>query len=263
MAIPAPQPGSTAVVTGASSGIGEAIARVLAERGHGVTLVARSEDKLQALCDELSAEHGVRTEAIACDLTDPHSRERLAGEVELRDLDVEILVNNAGFGTYAPFAQSPREREIEQVRVNTEAVVDLTSRWLPGMLRRERGAVIITASTAGFQPLPGNATYAASKAFALSFAEALHREAGPNGVTVTALCPGPVRTGFQEASGAHEFADGLPKPMWQSVEKVAEAAVRGAERGKRVVVPGAANRVAAAAGRFSPRPVVLRMMDST
>jgi short-subunit dehydrogenase len=263
MAIPDPEAGSTAVVTGASSGIGEAIARVLAERGHGVTLVARSEDRLRALADELEAEHGVRAEAIACDLTDPMARDRLAYEVAERRLEVEILVNNAGFGTYCAFADSAREREIEQVRINTEAVVDLTSRWLPGMCGRGRGAVIVTASTAGFQPLPGNATYAASKAFALSFAEALHREVGPSGVTVTALCPGPVKTGFQEASDAHEFADGLPGPLWKSAEQVAAAAVRGAERGRRVVVPGLANRVLAAIGRLSPRPVVLRVMDST
>ena len=263
MSLPEPSSGSTAVVTGASSGIGEAIARELASRGHGVTLVARSEDKLRALADELSSEHGVRAEPVACDLTDPASRQRLADDVASRGLDVEILVNNAGFGTYAPFTESPREREVEQVRVNTEAVVDLTSRWLPGMCERGRGAVIVTSSTSAFQPLPGNATYAASKAFALSFAEALHREAGPKGVTVTALCPGPVKTGFQVASGAHDFAATLPKPLWRSPEKVAKAAVRGADRGKRVVVPGAPNRLLAAVGRFSPRPVVLRVMDST
>ena len=245
------------------SGIGEAIARRLAERGHGVILVARRADALRTLAAELREQHGVRAEALACDLTDASARERLASEVDGLGLEVSVLVNNAGFGTYAPFAESPRDRELEQVRINTEAVVDLTSRHLPAMLRRGEGAVLVTASTAAFQPLPGNAVYAASKAFALSFAEALHREAGPKGVAVTALCPGPVKTGFQDASAAHDFAATLPRPLWRSADQVAEAALRGLERGRRVVVPGSTNRIVAAAGRFSPRPVVLRVMDQT
>ena len=171
MPLPAPDSGSTALVTGASSGIGEAMARQLAERGHGVTLVARSEDRLRALAEELSGRHGVRAEALACDITDPAARDRLQADVERLALRVDVLVNNAGFGTYKAFAETPRERVLEEVRVNTEAVADLTSRWLPGMVERGAGAVLITASTAGFQPLPGNALYAAAKGFALLFAE--------------------------------------------------------------------------------------------
>lgn len=263
MALPDPNPSRAALVTGASSGIGEAIARRLAERGHGVILVARSGDALRALAEDIADKHGVRAEPVVCDLGDAGARDELAATIEQTRLDVGILVNNAGFGTYAPFVESPRERELEQVRVNTEAVVDLTSRYLPAMVSRGEGAVLVTASTAAFQPLPGNAVYAASKAFALSFSDALHREAGQSGVTVTALCPGPVKTGFQDASDAHDFAGSLPAPLWVPVDKVAEAAVRGLEKGKRVVVPGSPNRVLAAVGRFSPRPVVLRVMDQT
>jgi short-subunit dehydrogenase len=248
------------LITGASSGIGEALARELAGRGHGVTLVARSEEKLRALADELSSAHGVRAEAIACDITDAEARDRLAAAVDRR---VSVLANNAGFGSYQPFAEIDRERALEETRVNGEAVVDLTSRYLPEMVSRGAGAVLITASTAAFQPLPGNALYAGLKSFALTFAEGLHHEVKGNGVTVTALCPGPVKSGFQDASGAHEFASGLPKPLWRTPEQVAAAAVRGLESGKRIVIPGTPNRVLAAVGRFSPRPVVLRVMDST
>jgi short-subunit dehydrogenase len=263
VALPAPESGSTALVTGASSGLGEAMARGLAERGHGVTLVARGEDRLRALAEELSGRYGVRAEAIACDLTDPAARDRLQAEVDRLGLRIDVLINNAGFGTYKAFAETPRERVLDEVRVNTEAVADLTARWLPGMLERGAGAVLVTCSTAAFQPLPGNAIYAAGKGFALLFAEALHHEVKGQGVTVTALCPGPVKTGFQDASGAHDFAAGLPKPLWRTPEQVAAAAIGGLEGGKRVVVPGAPNRVLATIGRLSPRSVVLRVMDST
>jgi short-subunit dehydrogenase len=239
------------------------MARALAERGHGVTLVARSEDRLRALAEELSGAHGVRAEAVACDVTDPGARDRLEAEVERLGLRVDVLVNNAGFGTYKPFADTPRERVLEEVRVNTEAVADLTARWLPGMVERGAGAVLITASTAAFQPLPGNAIYSAAKSFALTFAEALNHEVKGRGVAVTALCPGPVKSGFQDASGAHDFASGLPKPLWRTPEQVAAAGIEGLEHGRRVVVPGAPNRVLATIGRLSPRTVVLRVMDST
>jgi short-subunit dehydrogenase len=247
-------------VTGASSGIGEQFARQLAARGHGVTLVARSEDKLAALASELSEQCGVRVETIGCDLGDREARDRLASELEARGLTVEVLVNNAGFGIYNDFVQSERERELEMVEVNVMAVVDLTARFLPAMVERGRGAVIVTASTSGFQPIPGNAGYAAAKAWALSFAEALHTEVRGAGVTVTALCPGPVHTGFQEASGAESFTETLPKPLWKDAAEVAAAALDGAERGKRVVVPGMPNRVGGAMGRFTPRSVLLRVL---
>ena len=200
-------------------------------------------------------------EVVPCDLADASARDALAAEVERLGRDVEILVNNAGFGIYVPFADSDRAREVQQVRLNCEAAIDLTARWLPAMVARGRGVVIVTSSTAAFQPIPGNASYAAGKAFLLSFAEAVHAEVAGSGVTVTALCPGPVQTGFQDASDAHEFAAALPKPLLRTAEQVAAAALEGADRGRRVVIPGAPNRVTAVLGRVSPRPIVLRLMN--
>ena len=263
MALPATDPGSTALITGASSGIGAALARELAGRGFGITLVARREEPLREIAAELSGRHGVRVEAFACDVGEPAGRDELAAKVEASGLRVAVLANNAGWGTYKPFAEVERERVLAEVRVNGEAVVDLTARWLPGMVERGEGAVLVTASTAAFQPLPGNAVYAAGKSFALSFAEALHQEVRGRGLTVTALCPGPVKTGFQDASDAHDFSSNMPKPLWRSPEQVAAAAVEGLERGKRVVVPGVPNRLLGTIGRLSPRAVVVRVMDAT
>src|SRR5919199_1682519 len=250
MALPPPVDGGVALVTGASSGIGAAMARKLAERGYRVALVARSEDKLRALAGEICGGAVV----LPRDLADAEARDRLGAGIEQQGLMVEVLVNNAGFGVYKDFAESDRERELQQARLNTEAVVDLTHRFLPGMVERGRGAIINTASTAAFQPIPGNAGYAAGKAFVLALSEALHEETRKSGVTVTALCPGPVHTGFQDASEAHDFAKTLPKPMWRDPETVAEAAIGGADKGKRLVVPGAPNRISSALARFSPRP---------
>src|SRR4051794_9512954 len=159
MSLPEAGKGAGALVTGASSGIGEAFARQLAERGYRLVLVARSEDKLQKLADELGGDAVV----IACDLADPDARDRLVQEGENRGPTVEVLVNNAGFGVYKDFAESDREREIQQARLNVEAVLDLTHRFLPAMIDRGRGAIINTSSTSAFQPIPGNAGYAAAK----------------------------------------------------------------------------------------------------
>jgi short-subunit dehydrogenase len=260
MALPPPADGSTALVTGASSGIGAWIARELAERGHGVTLVARREDRLRELADEIGKTHGVRAETIAADLGDPAQRDRLAARLAELGLEVEVLVNNAGFGGSAEVAKAERERLISMVRLNIEALVDLQARFTPAMVGRGRGAVINVASTAAFQPMPGTATYAASKAFVLSFSEAAHEELERRGVTVTALCPGPVKTEFAEVAGVGESEDRLPGVFWTSVEDVARAAVNGAERGKRVVVPGVFNRTGAVAGQHSPRVVALPLI---
>ena len=257
MSLPPADNGAVALVTGASSGIGEALARRLAERGFRVALVARNEDKLRALAGEIGGE------TFVCDLADPAARDRLVADVESRGMQVEVLVNNAGFGVYKDFVESDRGRELEQSRVNVEAVLDLTHRFLPAMVARGRGAIINTASTAAFQPIPGNAGYAAAKAYVLALSEALHEETRKSGVTVTALCPGPVHSGFQDASDAHDFAKTLPKPMWREPDAVAKAALAGAERGKRLVVPGAPNRISGAMARFSPRPVLLRVLRMT
>jgi short-subunit dehydrogenase len=263
MALPAPGPTSTALVTGASSGIGTAYARALAERGHGVALVARREDRLEALAEELAARHGVAAHAIGCDLADASARDAMVERISELGLTVEILVNNAGFGVYGAFADSERERELSQVRLDVEAVVDLTKHYFPAMCGAGRGAVINMSSTAGLQPLPFNSTYAASKAFVLLFSEALWSEGKDHGVTVTAVCPGPVKTEFQEANDAR-FADKLPGIVWVSPEQVAEQALRAAAKGKRTIIPGLGARAAFGPNRFMPAglalPVAKRLM---
>jgi uncharacterized protein len=259
MALPPPRPDSTSLVTGASAGIGADVARSLARRGHGVTLVARRAERLSKLAEELRAEHSVRAETLECDLADAGSRDKMLARLADLGLTVEVLVNNAGFGTGGRFQELDPGREVEMVRLNVEAVVALCGRFLPGMVARGRGAVLNVASTAAFQPLPRQATYGATKAFVLSFTEAVHADLEGTGVTATALCPGPVRTEFSEVAGIDEAAQGLPSLFWMDSPEVAEAGVRGLERDRRVVVPGALNRVGALGGQHAPRGLLLRL----
>jgi uncharacterized protein len=259
MALPPPHPDSTCLVTGASAGIGADVARALAGRGHGVTLVARRAERLRELAEELRAEHSVRAEVLECDLAEDGSREGMLAELADRGLMVEVLVNNAGFGSGGRFQELDPEREVEMVRLNVEAVIALCGRFVRGMVSRGRGAILNLASTAAFQPLPRQATYGASKAFVLSFTEALHADLEGTGVTATALCPGPVRTEFPEVAGIDEAAEGLPGVFWMDSPDVAEAGVRGLERGRRVVVPGVLNRAGALGGQHVPRGLLLRL----
>lgn len=261
MTLPAPAPDRTALVTGASSGIGAEIARHLARRGHGVTLVARSVSKLRALAEELRSE-GVRAEVVAADLTDRSARAGLLGAIEARGLHVDVLVNNAGLSTLGPVAGSDPEAEVAMVELDVVAVVDLCSRFLPGMVARGRGAVLNVASTAAFQPVPGQAGYGAAKVFVLSYTQSLAGELRGTGVTATTLCPGPVETGFGERAG---FTDeqakaALPQVLWVSASEVARAAVDGLDKGRLVVIPGRANRVAAAVSQVAPRSLLLPLL---
>jgi len=261
MALPPPDPGTTALITGASSGIGAEIARGLAARGLSVTLVARREDRLRELADEITELHGVEAEVVTGDVSTERSRKKLIDEIERRGLTVEVLVNNAGFGHQADFATSPRERMLEMVNINVEAVVDLTSRFMTGMIDRGRGGVINIASTAAFQPLPGSAVYGATKAFVLSFSEAIRTELRGTGVSVTAVCPGPVKTEFTEVAGFGGVEDRTPSAVWMSAEDIAKHAVDGAAADRRVVVPGALNRATALAGQHSPRALALPLIS--
>jgi uncharacterized protein len=255
MALPTPSPTTTALVTGASSGIGAEIARTLADRGHGVTLVARREDRLTALAEEIEAKLHVRADAIGCDLSDASARDRLIAEIRTRGLDVAILVNNAGFGSAGRFQELDLDGELRMVRTNVEAVVHLCGEYVPGMIDRREGAVLNVASTAAFQPLARQSTYSASKAFVLSFTEALSSDLKDTAVTATALCPGPVMTEFVENAGI--AAEDVPKFVLTSPEHNAAAAVSAMEKGKRVVVPGPLNMASAAAGHYTPRSLVL------
>jgi short-subunit dehydrogenase len=262
MTIPAPRPDRTALVTGASSGIGAEIARKLAARGHGLTLVARREDRLRSLAHQLSSAHDVRVEVIPTDLADEGSRSALVAEVVARGLEVNVLVNNAGLTTMGPASRGDVTGDLAMVRTDVEAVVHLCTAILPGMVERRSGAILNVASTAAFQPVPGQAGYAASKAFVLSYSHAVRAELRGSGITVTALCPGPVETGFADAAGLSdaEAAASLPKVMWLPAERVAAAGVAGLDADRAVVIPGAANKVGAAGGWLTPRRLMLPMM---
>ena len=257
MAVPPPREEATALVTGASSGIGAEIARELARRGHGVTLVARREERLLELSSVLARDHGVRAGVITADLAGRDGRERLAAELDRLELEVDVLVNNAGFGLHEDFLEGDRERQLDMVALNCEAVVDLSARYGREMRSRGSGAIINIASTAAFQPLPGSATYAATKAFVLSLSEALHEELRGSGVSVTAVCPGPVRTEFAEVAGIGGAEESTPDVFWMSAADLAADAVGAAEKGKRAVVPGALNLAGSILGRHSPRGVAL------
>jgi short-subunit dehydrogenase len=223
-----------------------------------VTLVARRQERLEELASQLRERHGTRAEVLGHDLGTSSGRDDLAAALDDLGLTVEILCNNAGFGSAAQFVRLERERELEMLALNCEAVVDLCARYVPAMVDRGRGAVLNVASTAAFQPLPGQSTYAASKALVLSFTEALHQELGGNGVTVTALCPGPVRTEFSRVAGISEVEQNTPSFLWATAEDVAEAGVRGLQANDRVVIPGAVNRLTALAGQHAPRSFLLR-----
>jgi short-subunit dehydrogenase len=266
MSLPDPTSDTAALVTGASAGIGAAIARELAKRGHTMVLVARRKDKLDELAGELTGEYGVRAEAVGCDLGKAASRQRLPARVESLGLEVSVLVNNAGFATGGPFHESDPTRELEQVRVLVEAVVALSSAFLPAMVRRGRGAILNVASTAGMQPLPYSAGYSAAKAYALTFSEALHQEVQGSGVTVTALAPGPVSTEFWDVAGwevgsGQSFEKAVPRPAWVTAEEAASAGVKGLEAGRRVVIPGLPVRAAMLASQYLPHALKLPAIE--
>jgi short-subunit dehydrogenase len=257
MALPDPDPDLTCLVTGGSSGIGAEVARGLARRGLGVTLAARREDRLRELAEELAGEHGIRAETISCDVSDIDDRKRMKDEIEQRGLTVEVLVNNAGYGSGGAFVDLDGDKEAAMIRTNVESVVALTHAFLPDMVERGRGAILNLASLIAFQPVPFQATYGASKAAVLAFTEAVHEELRGTGVTITAICPGPVRTEFGEVGGFGGADDKIPDFVWLEADKVAEDALEGLEKGERVVVPGALNQLAAFSGHYMPRSLLL------
>jgi short-subunit dehydrogenase len=259
MGLPQPEKGSTALVTGASSGIGVELAHELARRGHDVTLAARREDRLRAVAAEIERDHGVRADVVVADVSSEDGRASLIAA--LSGKNVEILINNAGYGSAGRFQELDGDREALMVRTNCEAIVALCAEYVPKMIERGRGAVLNVASTAAFQPLPFQATYSASKAFVLTFTSALTADLHDTGVTATALCPGPVPTEFGKEAGIDEGGwDAVPKIAITSPEQTAKAAIDGVAKGKRVVIPGLVNRVGAASGQYTPRSLLLGVM---
>ncbi len=240
---------TTALITGASSGIGLEIARVLAPR-HDLVLVARSASKLEALATELG-----NARVIVADLADPSAVGTIAAEIT----DVDVLVNNAGVGDFGAFASTDPDRTLAMIQLNITSLTALTRAYLPGMLERGSGRVMNVASTASFQPGPLMAVYYATKAYVLSFSEALSEETRGSGVTVTALCPGPTASGFQ-AAAEMELSPLVANKKLPTSAEVAAFGVKAMEKGDAVAVPGVLNKVMAAGVRATPRPVMRRLV---
>jgi hypothetical protein len=246
---------NTTLITGASSGIGEAFARKLAARGRNVLLVARSEDKLITLCNELGRSNSIRAQYVALDLSLPEAAARLFEETEKRGLFVEMLINNAGFGSMGEFSKLDLARELNMIDLNIKSLVELTYRFLQPMLEHKQGAIINVASTAAFQPVPFMATYAATKAFVLSFSEALWEENRAHGIKVMALCPGVTETNFFEAARGHK----PPARVSQTPEEVVDTALRGFARGRSHVISGWTNFLMTQSERLAPRSLITRL----
>src|ERR687883_346212 len=245
----------TTLITGASSGIGEAFARRLAAEGENVLVVARSEDKLASLCNELGRAHNVSAQYVALDLTEENAAARLFEETNRRELEVEMLINNAGFGSMGDFAALDVERELEMIDLNIKSLVALTHLYLKPMRERKRGTIINVASTAAFQGVPYMATYAATKAFVLSFSEALWDENRAHGVHVMALCPGVTQTNFFAAANT----DKPPMRAMQTPEQVVDTALKGLKRGKSHIISGWTNYLTTETERLVPRWLVARI----
>lgn len=247
--------GKWALVTGASAGIGTALARELAAGGTNLVLTARRRDRLAGLAGELSAKHDVRAVVCVADLADPEGPREIFTFTEEKQIVVDLLINNAGFGAYGEFRKSKVDRLVEMVQVNVSAVVHLTHLYLPGMIARGGGDILILASTAAFQAVPYITTYAATKSFDLQFAEGLAEEVRQHGIRVCALCPGSTESEFLEVAGQRHHTR---RPQ-ETAEKVARVGLRALAAGKSSVISGFANWLGAESVRFVPRPMVTRI----
>jgi uncharacterized protein len=249
----------TALITGASSGIGLDLAHLFARGGDDVVLVARSEDKLRQLARDLEKNHKVTAHAIAADLSKPEAPRQVFEETAARQLQIDVLVNNAGFGQGGPFVENDLRTELDMIQVNISALTHLTKLFLAGMVARRKGRILNLASTAAFQPGPLMAVYYATKAYVLSFSEAIAEELRDSGVTVTALCPGPTATGFAETADMTESRlFRLTKPM--SSMDVARIGYDATMHGKRVAITGLRNKISAQSVRVAPRALVTKIV---
>ena len=252
---------TTALVTGASSGIGETFARELAKKGHDLVLVARSLDKLKRLGNELSATYQIKTEVIERDLTEASAGQKVFDAVEAKGMIVDLLVNNAGFGDYGAFGDRPLDKQIAMVQLNIAAVVELTGLFLPLMQQRQNGAIINVSSIAGFQPVPYMSVYAASKAFVLNFSEALWAENKNKGVNILVSCPGPTESEFYKRADFPDDATGLNSTTMASAEKVVAETLQALEKKQSTVVAGGfANQIIANLPRLVPRDLLVSMV---
>ncbi len=248
------------LITGASGGIGEEIARIYAKKGYNLVLTARREDRLKTLAEELSSDFSVNVEVIPADLSKKNQGREIKKEINSRNIDIKGLVNNAGFGTYGKFSDTEWEKESAMIDLNIHALTELTKLFLPVFLERDNGFIMNIASTASFQPGPLLAVYSASKAYVLSFTEAIAEEVRNSNVIVSAVCPGPTATGFRETSNLHQsrLFENQGKPAGS--RSVAEFAVRSVEKKRRVSVHGFRNRVMALSTGFVPRNLLTRIV---
>lgn len=247
----------TALVTGASLGIGKELAKLFAADGRDLVLVARSEDKLQSLAQELEGAHGIRAHVVPADLSDPTAPATIFAALQGKEIQLDYLVNNAGFGASGPFAEVPLQLQRDMVQVNVDALVALTHLALQGMLARGKGRILNIASTAGFQPGPDMAIYYATKAFVIMFSEGIAEEVKDAGVTVTAHCPGATLTNFGDTAG--NATSILFKLGAAPADKVARHAYRSMMQGKVVAIEGLMNWVGAFMVRFSPRALIRKV----
>ena len=254
-----PGTGQTALITGASAGIGVDLAECFAKGGYDLIIAARTESALREVGDRIAKTHGVKVTPIACDLGAINAGAKLASEIAQRGLTVDVLVNNAGFGHTGAFAAEPIEPQVGMVDLNVRVLTELTHIYLKGMLVKKRGGVLNVASTAGFQPGPLMAVYYASKAFVLSFTEALWEEARGTGVHISCLCPGPTESKFHGRAGTDKTRlTKAAKPMTSMA--VAQRGYNGFIANRRVVVAGASNKLLIAATRLTPRAALLRIV---
>jgi short-subunit dehydrogenase len=254
MPVPAPSPDARAVVTGASQGIGEALAAELAARGHNLIITARREDVLKDVAARITDRHNVTVEVRAVDLTEADDRDRLAEE--LAEREISILCNNAGTATFGPVTALDPDGEKKQVALNVIAVHDLTLAVLPGMIGRGAGGILISGSVAGNSPIPNNATYAASKAFANTFSESLRGEVKKDGVHVTLLAPGPVRTELPDPADRSLVEKVIPEFLWINTEYTARISLDALEHNRMRVVPGLTSKAMSVASGYAPRAIV-------
>ena len=252
--------GTRALVTGASSGLGDQFARQLAAKGADLVITARSTDKLQALAAELRTSHNVDVQVVSQDLAAPGGALELCKKVDALGVQIDHLINNAGFGNSSRFHECDPERETQMVRLNSEAVIVLARHFLPGMVSRGRGGVLSVASVAGMPPMPFLATYGATKAFVVSWTSGVAEELRGSGVHVSALCPGPVPTGFQEAAGVG--IDGADKLLVISAEETVRRGLKAYAQNKTIFVPGAMNKIGMWGVKFTPRNLAARVVGA-
>lgn len=261
MAIPAPATDAACLITGASSGLGAALARKMAARGHHLVVVARRTHRLEELAAVIRVQYGVDVLVAPCDLAREDERATMIETVRAHGRRVDVLINNAGVGAVGPFVDHPATAALDLVRVNVEAPVHLSETWIPGMVARGRGAVLNVSSIAAFAPVACFATYSACKTFSLNFSLSLHAELRARGVTVTCLAPGAIRSEFAAVAGGAEFAARIPPALSNSGGQIAAAAVRAMDEGRCLVVPGRFYQGLSAVARHLPRRPLVRLMS--